>query len=61
MVLGTYQWQNKPVKEEITEMASLFAKEDIHSVVINMGSQSFRYGFGAGVNRYVGRDVLHPG
>ena len=41
---GNVPMGNKPVKEEIKEMANLFAKEDIHSVVINMEAKAFDTG-----------------
>jgi len=41
---GNVSMGNKPVKVEIKEMANLFAKEDIHSVIINMENKAFDTG-----------------
>ncbi|MFZ3151875.1 MAG: VWA domain-containing protein [Anaerolineaceae bacterium] len=41
---GNVPLGNKPVREEIKELAGMFANEDIHSVVINMEHKAYDQG-----------------
>jgi magnesium chelatase subunit D len=41
---GNVPLRNKPVREEIKELAGMFANEDIHSVVINMERKAYDQG-----------------